>query len=85
MIIFEDLIGDMFSNKKTFCTKNVKLCFNQNFIMKIAHKREFQQIAINDSLLIDFKEFMNLWKNVLETILFCSQWYYSCMRQSFVF
>ena len=60
LIIFEDLIGDMFSNKKTFCTKNVKLCFNQNFIMKIAHKRDFQQIAINDSLLIDFKEFMNL-------------------------
>ena len=60
LIIFEDLIGDMFSNKKTFCTKNVKLCFNQNFIMKIAHKRELQQITINDSLLIDFKEFMNL-------------------------
>ena len=39
--------------------------------MKITNKRELQQIAYNHSSDIDFKDFMNLYKNVLKNhILF---------------
>ena len=39
--------------------------------MKISNKRELQQISFNHSSDIDFKDFMNLYKNVLQNhILF---------------
>ena len=42
--------------------KNIRLNFTQYFIMKFPNKRELQHIAFNDSLDIDFKHFMNLYK-----------------------
>ena len=42
--------------------KNIRLNSLHNFIMKIPNKRDFQQIAFNNSSDIDFKRFMNLYK-----------------------
>ena len=46
--------------------KDVRLNSTHFFIMKIPNKREFQQIALNHSFDIDFKDFMNIIKNVLQ-------------------
>ena len=46
--------------------KDVRLNTTHFFIMKITNKRELQQIAYNHSSDIDFKDFMNLYKNVLK-------------------
>ena len=88
LIIFDDMIADMISNKKlnsivtelfitgrklnislVFITRSyfkvpkvVRLNTNHFFIMKIPDKRELQQIAINHSSDIDFKEFINIYK-----------------------
>ena len=40
--------------------KDVRLNPTHFFIMKIPNKRELQQIAINHSSNIDFKEFINI-------------------------
>ena len=45
--------------------KVVRLNTNHFFIMKIPDKRELQQIAINHSSDIDFKEFINIYKKIL--------------------
>ena len=51
--------------------KNIKLNSTHYFNMKIPNKQELWQIAFNHSLDIDFRDFMNLYKNVLENhILF---------------
>ena len=42
--------------------KDVRLNSTHFFIMKIPHKREFQQIALNHSSDIDFKDFMKIYK-----------------------
>ena len=42
--------------------KDVRLNFTHFFIMKIPNKREHQQIALNHSSDIDFKDFMNIYK-----------------------
>ena len=42
--------------------KNIRLNSTLYFIMKIPIKRELQQVAINYSLDIDFKDFKNLYK-----------------------
>ena len=42
--------------------KDVRLNFAHFFIMKIPNKRELQQIALNHSSDIDFKDFMNIYK-----------------------
>ena len=42
--------------------KNVTLNFRHFFIMKIPNKRELQQIALNHSSDIDFKDFINIYK-----------------------
>ena len=44
--------------------KNIRLNPTHYFIKKILNKREFQQIVFNHSSNIDFKNFMNLNKNV---------------------
>ena len=41
--------------------------------MKIPNKRELQQIGSNHSSDIDFKDFLNLYKNVMESLFFLSQ------------
>ena len=51
--------------------KNIRLNSRQYFILKIQNKFGFQQIAFNHSSDTDFKDFMNLYKNVLQNhILF---------------
>ena len=42
--------------------KDVRLNSTHFFIMKIPNKREHQQTALNHSLDIDFKDFMNIYK-----------------------
>ena len=42
--------------------KDVRLNSTNFFIMKIANKRELQQIALNHSTDIDFKDFMKIYK-----------------------
>ena len=42
--------------------KDVRLNSMHFFIMKIPNKRELQQIALNHSSDIDFKDFMNIYK-----------------------
>ena len=50
--------------------KNIRLNAT-NYFKKIPYKREFQQIPFNHSSDVDFKDFMNLYKNVLQNrILF---------------
>ena len=43
--------------------KDVRLNSTHFFIMKIPNKRELQQIALNLSPDIDFKDFMKIYKN----------------------
>ena len=51
--------------------KDIRLDSTHYVIMKIQNKRELQQIAINYSSDIDFKVYMNVYKNVLQkAILF---------------
>ena len=42
--------------------KDVRFNSTHFFIMKIPNKRELQQIALNDSTDIDFKDFMKIYK-----------------------
>ena len=52
-------------------TKDVRLNSTHFFIMKIPHKRELQQIAFNYSSDHCFKDFIKIYKNVLQNhILF---------------
>ena len=51
--------------------KNIRLNSTQSFILKIQNEFGFQQIAFNHSSDTDFKDFMYLYKNVLQNhILF---------------
>ena len=47
-------------------SKDVRLNSTHFFIMKIPNKRELQQIALNHSSDIDFKDFINIYKNTLK-------------------
>ena len=46
--------------------KDVRLNYTHFFIMKIPNKRELQQIALNHSSDINFKDFMKIYKNTLK-------------------
>ena len=46
-------------------SKDVRLNSTHFFIMKIPNKRELQQIAINHSSDIDFKDFMKIYKKCI--------------------
>ena len=46
--------------------KDVRLNSTHFFIMKIPNKRELQQITLNHSSDIDFKDFMKIYKSVLQ-------------------
>ena len=51
--------------------KNIRLNSTHYFITKSQNKQKLQQVAFNHSSDIDFKNFMNLYKNVLQNhILF---------------
>ena len=45
--------------------KDVRLNAMHFFVMKIQNKRELQQIALNHSSDIDFKDFMKIYKNCI--------------------
>ena len=45
--------------------KNIRLNSTYYFIMKVTNKRELQRIAFNNLSVIDFQDFMNLYKNPL--------------------
>ena len=45
--------------------KDVRLNCTHFFIMKIPNKRELQQVALNHSSDIDFKDFIKIYKNIL--------------------
>ena len=47
--------------------KDVRLNTTHFFIMKIPNKRELQQIAINHSSDIDFKDFIKIYKKCINT------------------
>ena len=56
-------ISIVFITKSYFkAPKDVRLNSTHFFIMKIPNKRELQQIALNHSSDIDFKDFMNIYK-----------------------
>ena len=42
--------------------KNIRLNSMQYFVIKVANKRDLQQITFNHSSDIDFQDFMNLYK-----------------------
>ena len=42
--------------------RDIRLNFTHFFIMKIPNKREFQQIALNHSSHIDFKDFIKIYR-----------------------
>ena len=46
--------------------KNIRLTCTHYFIMKIPNKRELKQITFNHSSDIDFKNLMNIYKNISE-------------------
>ena len=46
--------------------KDVRLNSTHFFIMKISNNRELQEIALNHSSDIDFKDFMNIYKKYTE-------------------
>ena len=56
-------ISLVFFNQSYFkLQKDVRLNSRHCFIMKILNKRELQQIAINHSSDVDFKDFMKIYK-----------------------
>ena len=52
----------LLQNLILLCQKNIRLNSTHYFVMKIPNKRELQQITINHSSDIDFRDFMNLYK-----------------------
>ena len=74
LIVFDDMIADMLSNKKLnpivteLFIRGRKLNISPVFIIQSyfavpkINKQELQQIAFNHSSDIDFKDFMNLYK-----------------------
>ena len=45
-----------------FCTKRCKIKFNALFYYELNNKRELQNIAINHSADIDYKDFMKIYR-----------------------
>ena len=92
MIVFDDMIAKMLSNKnlyplitELFCRSrklnislvfiiksyfpvrgNIRLNSTHYFIMKLLNKRELQEIAFNHLSDLPLKDFMNLYKSVLQ-------------------
>ena len=60
--------------------KNIRLNCTHYFVMKIPNKRKLQQIAFNHSSDIDFQDFMNIYKSVLQNHILFGYWYYSFVR-----
>ena len=59
-------ISIVFVNQSYFkVPKDIRLNSTHVFIMKIPHKRELQQIALNHSSDIDFKDFIMIYKKCI--------------------
>ena len=43
--------------------KNIRIISKQYFVMNIPNKRELPKMAFNQSFIINFQDFMNLYKN----------------------
>ena len=48
------------------CSKNIRLNATHYFVMKTQNKRELKAITFNHSSDIEFQDFMNLYKNLLQ-------------------
>ena len=77
MILFDDMI---FTLSYFAVPKNIRRNSTHYSIMKIPSKEELQQIAFNHKSYINFRNFLNLYKNVLPNHICFSDWYYSCIR-----
>ena len=76
----ENLICLLFITQLYFdVPKNIRQNSTHYFITKIPNEEELQQIAFNHLSDIDFQDFMNLYKNVLQSYILFSDWYYSCI------
>ena len=79
IFVFDDMIADMLSKKKLnpivtelnfVVPTNIRLNSTYYFIMKIPNKRELQQIAVNHSSDMGFRDFMNFYKKCTYIFLF---------------
>ena len=50
--------------------KDIRINSTHYFIMKIPNKPELRQISFNHSSDVEFRDFMNLYKNVLMLLLY---------------
>ena len=86
LIVFDDMIADINNNKKFAAKikelfircrsfslpKDVRLNSTHYLIMKINNKRELQNIAMNHSIDIDYKDFMKFYRECTrEPYFFC--------------
>ena len=68
LIVFDDMTADMINNKKlnsivtALFVRGKKLNSTHFFFMKIPNKKELQQIVLNHSSDINFKDFMKIYK-----------------------
>ena len=70
LIVFDDMIADMINDNKLnpvvtelfIRGRKLNISSTHFFIMKIPNKRELQQIALNHSSDIDFKDFIKIYK-----------------------
>ena len=60
LIVFDDIILHVMSNKRF--PKDVRLNCTHYIIFKLNNKRELQNIAINHSADIDYKDFVNIYR-----------------------
>ena len=85
LIIFDDMIADMLSNKKSqpivtelfirgIYQKNIRLNFTRYFIIKNSKQTRASKNCINHISDIDFEGFMNLLKMQFNTLFFFSYW-----------
>ena len=78
LIVLDYMIADIMTNKRLQdiikelfirCRKlniSVRLSFALYLIIKIHNKRELQQIAINHSADIDYKDFLKIYRNLFD-------------------
>ena len=79
-------ISPVFTAQSYFAVpKNIRLNSQDDFFINISNKRKLQQITFNHSSDIEFQDFLNLYKNVLQNHIFFSDWCYSNIRFFFTF
>ena len=72
LIVFDDMIADIMTNKKfqslikELFIRCRKLNSTHYLIMKIKNRKELQNIAINHSADIDYKDFMKIYRECIK-------------------